>query len=520
MGALNYDKTDAITSEGLRALFQGFGSGARVTSGGENEIFIMHAGTFALPSDATHRALTNPFRDGNSGVSYSDEPGGHMLEVKNDTPYLLEDLRQAPQDIRRQLSILAAAMEERGLRRSPFSCTAFSTPEACLDNVIGPRGHGDDYSDRPRTVQAAFKIHLAPEAISYPVTNDCIHWTTIARDEQDLLVKARLQAAMTPFFFIYTENRPPYQNDSAERVQEHTGLRARMNLGVRGMYPDFLFAAQNGADFTARTIQRILETPMMSYFDARAGERPVLKATPRGQLLYPTAMQGLGREDISQFLHGTSQFWYNYKIKPVQEGTLLERRDFDEAPEVFQDVMLICAMIDHDDAARDALIEALETEYGIPLFSDPEHADGVIRANLDAAVRRGSSGLNGSSRFVHSPFGAVDRQKTVHDFLNNTLLPMMEEFHRRPESGMSDLLGSWRYKAEYGMTNAQYWNNEFNSMAEQRGAIRELTEERDYHARFSRGESWPQQLEERRESAAVPSQTYVTTVPPMDQPTL
>ncbi len=496
MGLSNPDKKDPITREGLLQSFSGFGDDAERTSGGENEMMLSDI-NFALPNDEIHLELTGPYRNQKTGdvseeeiVHYSDEPGTHMIEVKNDGAYVKANLIKSPLDIWRQKSLITARMDGLGLKLSPFSCMPFSSNEACLNSIIGPRGEGADYSDRPRTMLKAFEMHLGPEAVAYPVVNDCVHWTTNARNPQDAFVMARLQVAMSPFWFIYTENRPPYQNDNPDvRVNHHSGLRSRRALGNRGMYPDFLFAAKDHSEFVDRTIERILDTSMLAYYDH---DGQIVPAPKGGMELKPNDMKGLGPENISQFEMGMSQFWYNYKIKgiPGGEGTLFERRDFDEGPEVFQDVMLLCSMIDYDDVSRQRLIQALETDYGIPLFSDPETAHGVIRANIDAALRRGAD----NARFVDTPFGASNLGKTVHNFLNDTLLPMMENFHR--ETGMSDMLHSWRYKAENRTTNAQVWYDLFDDMEAQRGFIRELIQEDSYHDRFTDGRNWGEQIDE------------------------
>lgn len=490
MGANNPNKTDAITQEGLLQLFSGFGSDSPRTSGGENEIFFTFGGPgFLLPNDDIHVTLTAPYRGEDSPINYSDEPGAYMLEVKNDPPYAIVNLSNAPKDIWRQKHRLTVKMDEMGLKHSPFSCVPFSSFEDCIGNIIGSRGAGATYTDRITTLMGAYEQHGLLHTVSRNfITNDSIHWTTSVKTPQDAFQMARLQVAMMPFWFIYTENRPPYQNNSPERVDHHTGISSRKALCERGMYPDFLFAAKDHRDFIDRMIEQVLHTKMLAYFDHNSK----ITAAPKNIELTASNMQGRGPEDISQFEQAMSQIWLHYKLKqsPDGKGTLFERRDFDEGPETFQDVMLVCSMIDNDDTARHRLIHILEQGYGIPLFSDPATADGIIRHNMDAALRRGTDG----ARFVDTPFGAASKGKTVHNFLNDTLLPMMEQFHQN--TGMENMLHSWRFKAEYGMTNAQVWYDLFKSMDQQRGFITELMEESDYHDRFVGGYNWGEQLKD------------------------
>jgi hypothetical protein len=409
-----------------------------------------------------------------------------MGEVKNQDPFGINLVHQAPGDIQTQLSIVMRDLSKNSLTLSPFACMPFASQEELVNSIIGPRQNGHDYSERPRQMINAFKEYMPPEAVAYPVTNTAIHWTTGVQSSEESFKLARLQTALMPFFFIYTENRPPYQNNSDETTNYHSGIRARRALGQRGLYPDFLFAVKDHNEFKDRTIQRVLKSPMMAFYNYEGA----IDITPRGVTLTPENMQGYGPENISQFEMAMSQLWYFYKLKGITggEGTLFERRDFDSGPEVFQDLALVFNMLDFEPSACDQLIDILDKKYGIPVFEDPIKADGVIRHNLEAALHRGHQG----KRFVDTPFGDPQLGKTVHGFLKNDLLPMMEDHYAG--TPQNEGLESWRFKAEYKTTNAQFWYDQFQSMDEQRGVIAELTSEPEYHERYLTPQSWAQQM--------------------------
>lgn len=538
MGATNRDHKQPVKGpESVIPYFQGFGDGTPLMGGAELEIFLMRRADqgFKRVSDYENFKLFESLRSrGQSGTEHptpvSQEPEASQIETQS-RPHILEDIHFVSQEIAAHratilrhaaaLTVDAAEIEnlaqqlhaQKSLLRppalpllrgdlvaSPFAVLPYGPGREALSNVISPRGHGQDYSDRPRIMSKAFNLAMGQEAQKYPVSNTAVHFTHGVRDLRHGFEMSRLQAALLPFFFVQTENRPPYGGDNDNRIRHHTGLRAHMALNMshgatrqqRGLLPDFLFAARDEHDFIARMVDTTLNTPMLAYYDHAGDFRPA----PAHERITPAAMRGHGPEDLAQFELALSTFWWSFKYKlPPNGGLFHELRDFDSGPEVVTNITLIAGMLALNDAARADMINRLERKYDIPVMSDPETAQKIIRKNLYGAYHRGDTRVHSDSdgRHMLVPFGATGR--TMLDFLRSDLLPMLERQYRGTPAEQQ--LGNLRFVAQNGMTNAQLWHDAFDSAATQRAGIRAMTADLPaYNRLYAQNKSWAQHHDE------------------------
>lgn len=480
-----------ITADMLDRLFSGFGEDSDRTCGGEEELIFMNPSNFSFPSDAEHEAITFKLRENDSGVLYSDEPPSYMTEIKNDV-FQPITAYNAYEDIVYQRLILAKSFQKCGFQISPFACPVFLDSKSKGQYIISARGADDDYNDNPHTMMKAIE-QFYPQALDYPMSNGSIHWNSATRTLKECFEKARLHAALLPALLIYMENRPPYQNNSEARILHHTGILSRQSLGSRGLLPDFLFAAKDETEFKERFVQRLLNTPMIYFYD-HDGE---LRVSPKNIKLYPDKMKDLGAEDMDQAQLAAYAFFESFRLKGITDektglvrGPIIEYRDFDcGGPEVFNNVMMLYLMIDNDDDARSQLVQILDINYGIPLMRDPETAQRVIFSNIEAALKRGYKGVS----FMSTPYGSAEKEKTVQDLLNHTLIPMMIAYHL--PHGQKHRLENYEYLAETGITPAQFWYNRCDNIDKQKYMTRELMQKSNYLDYWTRPHSWPQQLE-------------------------
>jgi hypothetical protein len=520
MGANSRERTEPLKgAKTLIPYFRGFGADAQLLGGAELEIFLMRRARdgFARVSDYENFKLFEAIKRGDNdpesdvpSTPISHEPEASQIETLS-RPHRLSEIHFVADEIAAHSAtilrcarditvsdteiehlenlITANASELRppseplykgNLVASPFAVMPFGPAEDALRNVISPRGHGEDYSDRPRLMVQSFSRAMSREATLYPVSNVAVHFTHGAHSLRHAFEMSRVQAALLPFFFILTENRPPYMHDRPERVMHHTGLRARLALNTlthenhqrRGLLPDFLFAARDENDFVARLIDRVMNAPMLAYYNHAGRFTPVAP----GEKLSPMAMQGKGPQNVAQFELAMSEFWWSFKYKLPRgnrAGLFHELRDFDSGPEVVNNIALIGGMLSLNDAARADMIRRLERRYGIPVMSDPETARKVIRHNMRGVYHRGNPAIHTDAGTEHMqiPFGA--RGHTMLDFLRTDLLPMLEQQYKG--SAAASRLQNLRFVAQAGLTNTQMWHNTITGPDQMRRALHELT---------------------------------------------
>lgn len=543
MGAQNRERTEILKGpQTLIPYFQGFGDGPDMLGGAELEIFLMRRAQngFARLSDYENFKLVEAIQNGASTSPFGNEPAtpvtnepeASQIETQSRAHRLSEIhfvgdeiaahratiLRRAREievtqdeinDRRRLLRANASQLRppseplyKGNLVASPFAVMPFGPAQDAIVNIISPRGHGLEYSDRPRLMVQSFCRAMSREAVLYPVSNVAVHFTHGARTLRHAFEMSRLQAALLPFFFILTENRPPYMNDRPERIMHHTGIRAHLALNTRtpannqqrGLLPDFLFAARNEDDFIARMVDTVLAAPMIAYYDHNGTFTPVAP----GEKLFPMAMQGKGPQNVAQFELAMSEFWWSFKYKLPRGnrgGLFHELRDFDSGPEVVDNIALIAGMLALNDSARADMIKRLERRYGIPLMSDPETARTIIRRNLRGAYHRGNPSMHPDAGTAHMqiPFGA--RGHTMLEFLRADLLPMLEQQYKGTASAAK--LHNLRFVAQTGLTNTQMWYDSFRSADHMRKALHDITAPgAGYNRLASQGKSWAQHVDD------------------------
>jgi hypothetical protein len=537
MGNIRFEKKEIVKdAKTLHPYFQGFGEDKTLLMGAELEMMFMtrSADGFRLPSDYENFRLTKSIttvdtdKESSRTIHWSEEPGAHMGETIS-SPYEHSELHFINDQIAANRAAIARKAleleitqeeldEERNLVKaqksdlvlpegpllkgqlliSPFSVVPFATPRECMANIISPRGQGRHYSDRPRRLMESFKLVMSPVASAYPVTNVCVHTTHGVRDRRQGFEMSRLQAGLMSYFYVITENRPPYQKGSEKPTLINTAIEYRRALNIktkfnkaqRGMFPEFLFKAKNENQFFDMLIKTVLNTPMISYFDHEGRFTPIAP----GEVITPANMKDKGPECVSQFSQAMSQFWWGFKYKmPAGEapsGLFHELRDFDCSPETVTNVTLIMGMLSQDDDERAAMIKLLDKKYGIPLMSDPIKAKVVIDKNIAGAYHRGDLSYHSDSegRHMNVPFGS--KGHTMLDF-HRDLLHMLERHYRG--TAAEERLGDMRFKAQTGMTNTQLWYDCFDSAHAQNSAMLELTEDpRAYYALYNQSKSWAQ----------------------------
>jgi hypothetical protein len=540
MGANSRERKETLQGpQTLIPYFQGFGAGPDMLGGAELEIFLMRraADGFERVSDYENFKLvealkynTGPY--GNEPATpVSQEPEASQIETQSrahrlgEIHFIGEEIAAHRASIlrrARELEVTAAEREQvqtaltaqtsllrppssplykGNLVACPFAIMPFSPRDAALVNIISARGHGQDYSDRPRIMVEAIQSILSREASKYPVSNIAVHFTHGARTMRHAFEMTRLQAALLPFFMVLTENRPPYAAESAQRILHHTGLKARLSLSTkttmnaeqRGLLPDFMFAARDEHDFLNRMLDTVLNAPLLAYYDHEGNFKPA----PRDERITPLSMNGLGPENVAQFELAMSEFWWSFKYKLPRgfDGLFHELRDFDSGPEVVNNIALIGGMLALNDAARHDMINRLERKYGIPLLSDPETARRIIRQNLHGAYHRGNPKIHpdAGDRHMLIPFGA--RGDTMLDFLRADLLPMLELQYRR--TAAADKLSNLRFVAQTGMTNTQLWYDTLKSPEQMRRAVYEMTAPGSgYNSLSNQTKSWAQHYDD------------------------
>lgn len=500
MGRVNKPKKQKLKGrETILPYFEGCHDNGDVLSGAELELmlFAKAENGFRLASDAENVALIEEMKayQQTNRFDFSNEPGAHMIEIKTD-PYILESIENIPREaLTAQASVLRAT-KAVGILQSPFAIIPFASEKDCIANTISARGRIDDYGGRLRL--DGIRDIMNQKASAYPVTNTAVHWTHGVKSKRHAFEMSRMQTALLPFFLVLTENRPPYQNNEKERVKVHSGIDYRRSLyyttgieSVRGLIPEFTYAARDENEFIERLIDTAMESPMISYFD-NDGK---LKIPPKGVSICPSDMKGYGREDVAQFEHGLSGFWWSFKYKlggEPNEAFLHELRDFDSGPEVVTNISLIGGMLAMNDDARAEMFDRLETKYGIPILNDPFEARKTIKANMDGAYHRGDKKYHSTDRHMEIPFGS--KGHTMLDFLRSDLLPMLEEQYRNTPA--SNDLHDLRFKASTGMTNTQLWYDCFKSMKEQICAVRELVSNENYNMLANQSKSWAQHYDE------------------------
>ncbi len=508
MGTTNTDKKVPIEGpESLRPYFETGKNGNACLHGTELEVLMTSwnpaTNSFELLTPGQHAVLVDHLKAHHNGtaehqahLSHSNEPGAHMLEIKNDKPLNINATHESVSDISRQIRVLARAMAESnpGVILLPFAVTAFSTNEATRLNLIRQPNDPRHYDNRPHIFMKAFGQH-APNEYSqyYPVTNTAVHITQSPQSQRQAFEMAKLQTALMPFLHVVFENRPPYQNASNERMAIHTGMAIRKAMLERGLVREFVYKAQNEQQLVDGIISDTLNSDMLTYINHNDDFTP----TPKGTDIRPNNMGGLGPETISQFEIAMSGKWGPLKFKLADEkhGLLLELRDYDSAPDTVKNVTLLMNMLIGDEKRRAQLFDTLDKDYGIPVLRDPAKAKQVIKRNLDAALHRGDTDYlkehfgKASRRMLDTPFG--NKGRTMHDLLRDTLLPMMKDHYaEKPESAMLD---TWEFIAATGLTNAQFWYDRLPSMQEQIRFVREITEDIErYHSAFASGKSFAQ----------------------------
>lgn len=542
MSTSSKNRTETI--RGVETVLPYFGSApenASLRLGAELELMLVkrtRTGALLTASDYENQRLTDNIiirdprdekGDSLGRSDFSNEPPASMIELKT-APHSLKQIHNVPNQMDaikavlthklEQLEITADELAEaagtiaaanspmtlpdRPLYRGelllcPFAVVPFATPGEMMANIISARRGPDGVpSDRPRLLMQSFSRVMDGRAVPYPVTNSAVHATHGVKDPRHAFEMSRLLAAMMPFLFVLTENRPPYQSGSEQRQNVHTGilmrsalnLRTPFNAARRGLYPAALWQAKDAGDFIRRMADTVLKAPMLAFWDHEGRYVPAPCESPPS----PQDMKGLGPENISQFELAMSQFWwcFKYKFQPGEKGALLhELRDFDSGPATVANISLIMGMPALDDAVRRDLVGRLESKYGIPLMSNPGAARRVIGKNLHAALHRGDARQNpgAGGRFLLTPFGS--RGHTMLDFLKQDLLPMLEEFYRGTR--MANRIPALRFMAESVTTDAQFWNDCFSSPQAQTKGILDLTEDpENYHHLHNEGKSWPQ----------------------------
>ena len=537
MGDIKFEKKEKIKGpETLHPYFEGLGEDKKLLVGSELEMMFMKRADkgFELPSDFENFKLSEKIntpetdKQKTTAIHWTEEPGAHMGETvsspyeKSDINFINDqivanraaiarvahDLVVTKQDLDSEKVKIAAGVSELVLPRrpleqgqlfiSPFSVVPFASPEECQANIISARGHAGHYSDRPRRMMESFKYIMDPVAAAYPVTNVCVHTTHGVKDRRHGFEMSRMQAALMAYFFLITENRPPYQKGSKERTLINTAIESRRSLNLkthfnkaqRGMFPDFLFMSKNENQFFDMLIKTVLRTPMISYFDHDGRFTPIRV----GEVLTPGNMQGKGPECVSQFSQAMSQFWWSFKYKmPAGEGPsglFHELRDFDCSPETITNVTMIMSMLALDDDARAEMFKTLDKKYGIPVMRDPVKAKIVIDKNIAGSFHRGDTRYHPDSEGRHMmiPFGS--KGHTMLDF-HRDLLHMLERHYKG--TIMESRLDDMRFKAQTGMTNTQLWYDAFASQKEQNKALIEMTEDpKAYYGLMNQSKSWAQ----------------------------
>ncbi len=526
MGGFVFDKKEVIRGpETLVPYFEGTGAGP-LRLGAELEVMLIIVnadGTLSLPDDETNKRLFARAAAGPDAIHATEEPGTFMFETIG-KPYTKDNVRFIGPEIAANTAVLGEILQEPGIYAiaapgsdvqpsdnhiviSPFATVPFADPALCMESVISGRGEGERYSERPRLLMEAYRSYCEKNGMAYPVTNSAVHVTHGVSDRQHGFEMSRVLAAMMPFFFVLCENRPPYQNGSAERTNIHTGIFARQSLRTifanaveqRGLFPDFLFTAQNADDFFDLMIRKVLEQPMLSYWNHDGKFTRV----EEGTIIRLGDMQGLGPENVSQFALALSQFWWSFKYKLLPgdgpSGMLHELRDFDSGPEVVQNISLIVNMLALDSDRRAEMIRKLEDDFGIPIMSAPGMAKAIIQSNMETALHRGNPSFNAPNMsrdiFLLSPFGS--KGKTMIDFLRALVNVMERHYWNDPEAKQQ--MDNLRFTAAFGMNNAQLWYDSFGSVEEQEEAIRALTADpQAYTKLYSSRKSWAQLFMEGR----------------------
>lgn len=502
MGSINAARKKKLKGiETVRPYFEGAGEDAKILYGAELELMLMTSlgasKGFRLANDKENLALTEAVMSlKKNTIDVSNEPGAHMIEIKTD-PHKLPSIENVSREILTgQASILAQA-QELDIVASPFAVMPFASEQACMDNIISKRKGA--YNDRPRLMTQAFRQVMGATASAYSVINTAVHGTHDVKSVRHAFEMSRMQAALLPFFFILTENRPPYQFGQKGRVKINTSIDCRRQMIFstgqserRALIPDFTYAARNEDDFIGMLIDTVLNSPMAFYYD----DDYRFKVVPKGKIVTPMDMQGLGPQDMAQFELALSGFWWCFKYKlPTEDkvGFLHELRDFDSGPEVVANISLIAGMLAANDMARFGMFEKLEQKYGIPILSDPAEARRVIQENMDGAYHRGDKQVHGTDRHMEIPFGS--KKHTMLDFLRADLLPMLEDQYKGTPA--SDLLQDLRFKASTGVTNTQLWYDNIKSMAQQTRIVRDMVADKDaYNMLYNQSKSWAQHYDE------------------------
>jgi hypothetical protein len=285
-----------------------------------------------------------------SGDWVRNEPTTDTLEAGS-IAASFENLQTVIDDTQAKIAALTKAAAQYGLKRSFFQDQPGITVETLLGSLVDiPRYQAffGPPRDDMREIAAYFAICKSTQvSVSY-------------KNPDHMLENVRRLYRLAPFLFLLADNSSGFDGDTPAAF--HHGMKHRAALGTRGLFPPFLFEAENGEDYLRRHIDQVMNNPLFVYYN----EKGELQRLPSGQWTSFNALKNMGLNTATNYWFAQSILWPDVKIAALKDdagaitGHRYEARMFGVGAHQANTALLIVAALaaDQDFAAEvDSLLE-------------------------------------------------------------------------------------------------------------------------------------------------------------------
>lgn len=326
-----------------------------------------------------------------------NEPTSEMLEINSD-PGTPQQLGEVMSHTQARIECLTQKAADIGLKRSYFQYLPEKTATELQKNLMDiPRYQA--FFGPPREdmidIAAYFTVCKSNQvSVSY-------------RDAGHMLDNVRRLYALSPFFYMITDNAAPF--NEGQSFKNHIGMHHRASLLTRGGVMPYLFTAQTGDEYIREHIKHVMTGPLFVYYE----ENGDITRLPSGEWTTFNALADKGLNTATNYYFAQSILWPDVKLAALKNEKdevthhRFEPRMFGVGMHQHQTALLMVAAMAFDENTAES-VNALLHQYGFQL-DNPESLREPIKNAYEAA-------RNHHGKFLDIPFGNGLMKDFARDF--------------------------------------------------------------------------------------------------------
>ena len=349
-------------------------SGENAMIGTEVELCFFDPATMNIMTPDQNETAMNAAKFQYPSGAFNNEPASDLLEA-NSVPGFFDDLQPVFDDIAAKMQTLTDEAGQLGLKRSYFQTLPHVTAETLLQNVVNIERY-QAFFNPPR----ADMMDIA----AYFTTTKSTQVSISYKDYEHMHRNVRLLYLLAPFLFLLSDNGSGF--DQGQAFAGHDGMHHRASLGGRGLFPPYIFSAENGEQYIEAHIDHVMHNRMYVYYDADG----VLQRLPSGTWWnFEKDLKPRGLNTVANYYLAQSILWPDVKIASLrdEEGNVTqhryEARMFGVGVHQAQTSLLITGALAFDDDFADK-VGGLLRDFGMCLKDAPVCIETLVR-NYEAA---------------------------------------------------------------------------------------------------------------------------------------